>query len=212
MRHYHIEPLREDDFDNLKRLSSTAWNYSAYTKDERIMDHAVKLDAHVCMGLCNDTLAVYDQDKLIGVVLAYLSVKKRPISRFTHYFKAFYHGLYLGLRNRESRTILKDLRKTEKAYQQMLKEAKLPYKEELVLFITHKDYQGQGIGKALIEAFENRLRQASKSAYYLFSDTSCNYGFYDHNGYERIQNKTIQQGKKTDEKTLDMFMYTKSLK
>ena len=150
MNHFHTQALKKEDFDHLQSLSGHAWGYHAYTDNKSIKAHAVKMDAHICRALSNYSLAVYDNDKLIGVILANVSTFSKSLQRFKHYFYVFLHGLYLKCRSRASRNILKDLRQTEKAYRELLKETKLPYKDELVLFVTHPDYQGQGIADSLI--------------------------------------------------------------
>ncbi len=211
MNHFHTQALKKEDFDHLQSLSGHAWGYHAYTDNKSIKAHAVKMDAHICRALSNYSLAVYDNDKLIGVILANVSTFSKSLQRFKHYFYVFLHGLYLKCRSRASRNILKDLRQTEKAYRELLKETKLPYKDELVLFVTHPDYQGQGIGKALIAAFENTLKKENLRSYFLFTDTACNYGFYDHNGFYRISGKTVKQTPKDKTQHLEIFLYTKTI-
>lgn len=212
MNHIHIETLRKDDFANLATLSGNAWGYHAYSDKAALKAHAIKLDAHICSALSNHSLAVYDGDRLIGVILAYIAGYPKSKQRFKHYFMVFLHGLYLKFHSQASRKILKDLRQTEKAYRALLKAANLAYKDELVLFITHSDYQGQGIGKALITAFENQLQAAGRPAYFLFTDTSCNYGFYDHHGFTRERHKTVKLMPKDQRVDLDIFLYTKTIK
>ncbi len=55
------------------------------------------------------------------------------------------------------------------------------------LFFTEEQARGLGIGKQLLVHFEDYCKKNDISSIVLITDTDCNYGFYDHIGFERIK-------------------------
>ena len=45
--------------------------------------------------------------------------------------------------------------------------------------------RGKGIGKKLFQSAMNYINDEKLKEFYLFTDTSCNYGFYEHQGMVR---------------------------
>ena len=45
--------------------------------------------------------------------------------------------------------------------------------------------RGKGIGKLLFESAILYMKEQNLDSFYLFTDTSCNYGFYEHHGMIR---------------------------
>ena len=47
------------------------------------------------------------------------------------------------------------------------------------------DCRGKGVGKQLYQRFLQYLKNEHLNSFYLYTDTSCNYGFYEHQGMVR---------------------------
>ena len=57
---------------------------------------------------------------------------------------------------------------------------------ELVLFVTDTSVQRHGIGTTLLRQFYQFMEQNNSKNIYLFTDTTCNYGYYQKKGYRQI--------------------------
>ncbi|MFC0266238.1 GNAT family N-acetyltransferase [Alloscardovia macacae] len=57
---------------------------------------------------------------------------------------------------------------------------------ELRLFMMDAKARGKGVGKRLLAAAEGSMRESGASQYYLYTDSTCDYGFYDYRGMERV--------------------------
>ena len=69
---------------------------------------------------------------------------------------------------------------------ELLRESGKNYPAELALFVVSPSCRGQGVGKALFQAALDYTGQQKLDEIYLFTDTSCNYGFYEHAGLHRL--------------------------
>lgn len=59
-------------------------------------------------------------------------------------------------------------------------------KPELVLLFTSPYTKYRGVGRAMISSVRNELLKQDVHEYYLLTDNSCDFGFYDHLKMERV--------------------------
>jgi len=80
-------------------------------------------------------------------------------------------------------------------------------------FISDKA-RGAGVGKLLLARFTEHCQHNQNSRIILVTDTDCNYGFYDHCGFERIKEKNgclgVPQSDATKANSF-VFVYAKKL-
>lgn len=69
-----------------------------------------------------------------------------------------------------------------------------PDSAEFLLLIVAEQAQGSGVGNILTCAGEELLCRAGVSEYFLLTDTSCNYGFYDYLGMTRVVDVSMDFG------------------
>ena len=67
----------------------------------------------------------------------------------------------------------------------LIADAGITHEAEIVLLAIGPRARGLGIGRALITRAVERLRKAGAPGAFLFTDTDCNWGFYDHLGLKR---------------------------
>lgn len=87
------------------------------------------------------------------------------------------------------------------------------YDAEVVLFIVDPEAQGLGVGGHLFDALMAYLRVNGAKRYFLFTDTSCNYGFYEHRGLKRVSELALQTFPAQDAGTdaMTFFLYEGSV-
>ena len=66
-----------------------------------------------------------------------------------------------------------------------------PYPAEIVLFIVSPEARGRGVGGRLFRAAMLYLHKHDVADYFLFTDTSCDVGFYDHQGLTRMAARNL---------------------
>ena len=67
----------------------------------------------------------------------------------------------------------------------LIADAGIAHEAEIVLLAIGSRARGLGIGRALITRASERLGEAGAPGAFLFTDTDCNWGFYDHLGLKR---------------------------
>lgn len=77
------------------------------------------------------------------------------------------------------------------AYKEFCKDLIRPEWAELRLLIVSKDCKGMGLGRLLLRRAADILRENGLNGLFFYTDTDCNFGFYDHLGARRVGYKDV---------------------
>lgn len=64
------------------------------------------------------------------------------------------------------------------------------YSAEVVLFVLDPAARGHGLGRRMFDTLMTAFREAGVSKYFLFTDTTCDVGFYMHLGLAQVSEHT----------------------
>lgn len=87
--------------------------------------------------------------------------------------------------SREGRHVSKIFSSVNEIDNLLLEECQRKYQGELAFFAVSSSARGTGIGKKLFDAALSYMQAQQIGSFFLFTDTSCNYGFYEHQGLKR---------------------------
>lgn len=134
--------------------------------------------------------AVDENDKLIGL-LGLTDKRSKPQlseSKWVSFKAAMYEALsFIGmyvLPGSQTPRLFDGLFIAN--YRKLRKMVPCPDAPEFLVLIADPKARGMGVGKALMNEGENYLREHGFNKYYLLTDSSCDYGFYDKIGMERV--------------------------
>ena len=91
--------------------------------------------------------------------------------------------------------------------EELLKESGKDYQGEVSFFAIDSRYRGMGLGKILFNALISYMESESVKDFYLFTDTSCNFGFYERQGMKRRGEKAHPFTLKKIKQETRFFMY-----
>lgn len=202
-----LRPFQEEDSPILEEIIRKTWHYDDFCSPKTARKLA-KIFLSSC--LTNQTfsrVAIHDKTP-VGILLGnYSAIHRCPL----HYRLKQITSIASLLLSKEGRKTAKIFQEVSSVDQELLKEANLSYPAELALFAVDPACRGKGIGKALFESFLEYLREHHVSSFYLYTDTSCNYGFYEHQGMKRRGEKTKSFYIKGQDAKMHFFIYDKLL-
>lgn len=172
---------QKEDFKILGNIIRETWHYDEFSSPKT----AVKL-ARVFLSSCltNYTFSrvALLNNKPIGIILVKnIANHKCPLKYRLKQIKSIL-SLYLSKEGRKVSKIFENVYGIDK---QLLADAGKTYPAELTLFAVDTSCQGKGVGKNLFNSALEYLNKQRINEFYLFTDTSCNYGFYEHQGMIR---------------------------
>lgn len=176
-----LREYRKQDFEALENIIRETWRYEEFSSPKT----ASKL-ARVFLSSCltNYTFSrVASIDGNIEGIILVKDIKKHKCP-FSHRLKQIQTivSLYLSAEGRSVSKIFRNINGIDK---QLLIENRKSYPAELALFVVSSSCRGIGIGKKLFQAALDYMNGQTLNEFYLFTDTSCNYGFYEHQGMSR---------------------------
>ena len=93
---------------------------------------------------------------------------------------------------------------------ELLENSKQSFDGEICLFAVSEECRGAGVGKRLYSAAVDYVKSEDARSYYLFTDTTCTYQFYEKRGMKRIGEKKVGLRPYSNH-DLNMFIYSYKL-
>ena len=171
--------LRE--FKPLENIIRETWNYDKFCSPKTASKLAKVFLSSCLTNYTFSRVAVLDE-RIVGIILVNNKAKhKCPLSYKLKQIKSIV-SLYACKEGRKASKIFGNVYGID---QQLLNENHKSYPAELALFAVDSSCRGKGIGKKLFQSALDYIQQQELNEFYLFTDTSCNYGFYEHQGMVR---------------------------
>ena len=172
---------REEDRQALENIVREAWKYEKFCSP-KIAAKLAKVYFNSC--LTNQTftkVAVADQIP-VGIIMGKNTQKhKCPL---TLRMKWLVSLLSLCM-SREGRRVLNIFSSVNGIDKELLTVSRKDYKGEVAFFAVDTKYRGIGLGRRLFQTLIDYMKSQNITEFYLFTDTSCNYQFYEHLGLVR---------------------------
>ena len=207
-----IRRMTRSDYPQLVELIRRTWYADAGADGQEtpdaVQDHGVAsrlaaIDAQD--GLARAThAAVAERDgRIIGVILGSDSARVTRTQRTRHRLRQVRLALPL-LASPAGRGGLMEQLAILRADRALVRAAGKTYPAEIVLFLVAPESKGLGVGGRLFTHMLGTFHEHGIHEYFLFTDTSCDYGFYEYKGLRRMVTEHIAS---TDGKPLDCFLY-----
>jgi len=179
-----IRDVETGDVLGIKKVICEVWNWASIIEGEDALGAAVGL--YLNQILYNGTfgrVAVLD-GRVVGVIFGYVNDVEPKYRMLLEDGTA--HALtLLGASETVRKSVHESFSKVEDAYEKLLGGMDGEYDGTLDFLILGKEAQGLGIGKSLWLALKDYFLENNAKAVYLYSDTECNFGFYESQGFER---------------------------
>lgn len=204
-----MENKEKDFYNQLNYLSKIIINNDDwFSLNEKLFDLLSRYFLNNSLQRTNFCLYIENENKIIGVLLAYLNVfdlHDLTIKKFSSENILILEEIKKNTFNEKEKEIVNLELGIEEYYKNNIwNNSKNLNKSEILFFAVDSNYQGKGIGKKLIMSFENECRNLNIKNYYLFTTNHCNVSFYEKN------KMTITQTFRFN-KDLDLYIFEKNL-
>ena len=96
----------------------------------------------------------------------------------------------------------------KKAQEKMLSECSGNLDCELTLFAVSDKARGHGVGSTLLKQVVQYLKDAGAKTYFLFTDTSCTWQYYENRGMKRIASYCLTDEEKDKLQVQELYVYS----
>jgi len=202
--------IEKSDSGILKDLIIEAWG-KGWNFDR--FDHSAPLfqallDVYLSMFLNSATfgkVAVLDGET-VGAILCSVNGEEE---KFRHMQKdrAGQTLTLLSATESERADIVEHLSVSFQAISSLLESKIFNYDGSLEFIAVSEKAKGLKIGKKLWDIASDYFKAKNVNQIYLIADSKCNFGFYDYNGFSKIDNKKVEYNYSTGRKQNDIFLY-----
>jgi len=205
-----IRDICEEDIPALKALMVEAWgegwNFNRFDPNADLF--CALQDVYLSVFLNSATcgkIALQD-GKVVGAVLCAANGEDIKFRAWQKDVTANTLTLLSAAEN-ERKDIVEHISTAFGAIGQLLHNKTDAYGGSLEFLVVTPQARGLKIGKQLWDEACGYFRTKNKNSIYLITDTACNVGFYDYNGFLRVDSITATYNFSTGQKEFDIFLY-----
>jgi len=184
MNNVIIRDVEINDILSIKTVINEVWEWDTIIEDEKTLDAAMGL--YLSQVLLNGTfgrVAVLN-NKVVGVIFGSVDGVKPQYRMLME--DATAHAMTLfGATERDRKNFYEVMLKLSSTYKQLMNGIRENYNGTLDFLVLAEYAQGLGIGKSLWLALKEYFEENKVKSIYLYSDTECNFGFYESQGFTK---------------------------
>lgn len=197
--------LDKKDYNTIKNLIGEAFGFNECIKDKIFLDSLLTSYLQDCILESSFSKVAEKDNKVIGIILG--KANKDNTKLIKEYSPLINDPTELEsiMEIKENKAIISEFLKIKDTYTEIIEGRKNNFQGCIQLFIVSKESRGLGIGKALVTHLFNYMRSMNVQSLYLYTDTRCNYGFYDRHDFKRLNEKEIYFDSLKEK--LNVFLY-----
>ena len=198
-----LREMRDEDYEAIEEIISETWNYDQLTTPQAARKMA---KAYLYGCLANQT---YKQvaicDKTVAGVIMGKNIRHHrcPLKIRLNQIRAVARLLL----DREGRRVSSIFSAVNEIDGELLKESGKDYQGEVAFFAIRSKFRGRGLGKKMFCSLTDYFKAEGINEFFLYTDTTCNYPFYEHQKMHRRAQRTHAFQIEGQEVPMTFFLY-----
>ncbi|MEH7462234.1 GNAT family N-acetyltransferase [Bacillus thuringiensis] len=197
--------LVKEDYEAVKNLIGEAFGFNEFIQDKKFLDSVLNMYLQSCILGSSFSKVAEKDSKIIGVILGDAKKDKNRLKKAHNALSLAYSMLKVIMANKENKKFMKEFAKVQDIYKELIRGKEDDFQGCIELFIVSGESRGLGVGKALMNHLYDYMKSMNVQSLYLYTDNRCNYGFYDSQNFERINEKEMYFD--STEASLNVFLY-----
>lgn len=183
--------LTKKDHERVKELICDAFGFGEFTEDKKFLDSILNIYLHSCILDSSFSKVAVKDNKVIGVILGSANKDKNRLPKSRSILVAASSFFKIMIASKENKKLFKAFIKIQDVYKEIIQGKQDSFQGCIQLFIVSEESRGLGVGKTLINYLSNYMQSLEVASMYLYTDTRCNYGFYDSQNFKRLNEREI---------------------
>ena len=198
-----LRKYRKEDEASLTGIIREAWHYDELCTPKTAAKLA-KVFLYSCLANQTYTQVAEIDEKAAGVIMAKDIRSHRCPFAFRIRQVLSVISLFLSREGRQAARIFRNVSGIDKA---LSERSRNDYEGEVAFFAVAPEYRGRHIGTLLFEQMLSYMKKEAIRRFYLYTDTSCNYGFYESHGMKRAAEEKETFTIKGKQEEMTFFLY-----
>lgn len=198
-----LRTFEKGDTEAAVEIIRRTWHYDRFCNPGTARRLA-KIFLLSCLANQTYTGAALQGDRLVGLIMGKDAGKHRTPAGCALKLAAEVVRLFLSAEGRKVMKLFGGVRRIDA---ELLRESGMEYQGEISFFAVAEEARGSGIGKLLFQHALGYMKRQGVDRFFLFTDTSCSYGFYEHQGLCRRVKKTCVFRADGRKETMEFYIY-----
>lgn len=198
-----LREYQETDRPTLENIIQETWKYDRFCFP-KIAAKMAKVYLNSCLTNQTFTRVAVIDTMPVGIIMGKNIQKHKCSLKLKIEWLKSIISIYLS---KEGRKILKMFGGVQGIDKELLATAGREYGGELAFFVISEQCRGKGLGRKLFQSVLEYMESENISEFYLFTDTSCNYPFYEHLGLTRRCEKKEAIKVNNEKEDMTFFIY-----
>lgn len=192
-------------------LIDQAFSLSHYVSHKQTLKNFKLQYVYSCLSEATYTCVAEQNGKIVGVIMGNAKKAYRLSSHLNYIVRTLQHGALMMLHGRNEKAGIRDFKNLHKIYHDFSQKHENEFNGVLTLFAVDENCRGFGVGLKLLAGLMDYLNAQNTSRIYLYTDTTCSYEFYEHRGFERLEEQKLLMTRDGQPFQMDVFLYGYSL-
>ena len=191
MKNVVYRNLEKKDYNRIKELINNAFGFSEFIKDSNLLESILNIYLKGCLLDSSFSKVAVKDNVVIGIILGNAKNDKKHLRKFSNILSWGSSSVKLAFCSKEKKNAIKEFSKVSQTYKEIIQGKEDDFQGCIQLFIVSEESRGLGVGKTLIKYLSDYMINMKVNSIYLYTDTRCNYGFYDSQNFNRLNEKEI---------------------
>lgn len=197
------------DYATIKELITQSFGLYNYVSDPSVLDAFKKRYLYSCLAEATYACVAEKDGSVIGVIMGNAKSKYRlNYQRMVFTAKMIWYANKMRSLAKHKHISVSDFDNLHKIYHHFNKRHSGEFDGVLTLFAVSEVSRGLGVGKRIWNGLNKYLENNGVKSIYLYTDSTCNTGFYEHAGFRKADEDSLIITSKGIKKQLSVYLYT----
>lgn len=212
MNEIRYRKIKKEDYKAVQSMINHSFGLYKYINNEKVLNTLLKVYLQSCLAEKTFSCVAEKDGEVVGIILGQAKRDYKLLPHLPNILAMAYFNIVMSLQAVWYKEKVKDYKNMHQIYHELLKDRKNEFDGVLTLFAITENCRGFGVGKKLLSKLNAYLKEKGTNQIYLFTDSTCNYGFYDSQGFERVEERDLEVTSEHKRKKLNVFLYKYKIK
>lgn len=211
MNNIIYRPIEQKDYSAVRELISQSFDLPGYVSNPSTLLAFKNQYLYSCLAEASYTCVAVKNNTVIGVIMGNAKSQYHFCCHIIPTVKMMWYSSKMYRLAKKHDANMDDFKNLHKIYYQFNQKHKGEFNGVLTLFAVSEASRGLGVGKHLWNCLQEYLSQHQVNRIYLYTDSTCNTGFYDSQEFKCVEKQPLTVTKKEKKHEMEVYLYTYSL-
>lgn len=207
MESIQYRPIEKKDYPVVGEIINQAFGLFRYVSERNTLECFKKQYVYSCLSEATYTCVAEQNGKIVGVIMGNAKTDYRILYHLPSVLNMLRYRLKMKYYSRKFKVGIQDYQRLHQIYHAFSQKHKGEFDGVLTLFAVNENCRGFGVGKTLLSGLLEYFKAQNVKRIYLYTDTTCNYGFYEHLNFERLEEQPMALTKNGEPFEMSVFLY-----